>query len=76
MTSLKKCSIISFCAAKPSTISTKRKPLVIVVNAYESPDRAVIIAANAATEKSSRLVDAVLVVDGEFVLVSFHVREI
>ena len=61
MTSLKPSSIISFFAAKPSTISKKRKPQVIVIDVDEGPDEAVILADNAGTKKDNRLVDVVFV---------------
>ena len=46
---------------------------MIVIDADEGPDGVEIIAGNATTEKGSRLADIVFVVDGEGVLVSFHV---
>ena len=73
MTLLKPFSITSFFAAKPSTIAKKRKPHLIEVDTDEGPDRAVIVADNAAIEKDSRLADVVFVIDGEGLLVSFHV---
>ena len=44
-----------------------------VIDADESPDQDVIVADSAATEKHSRLVDVVFVIDGEGMLVSFLV---
>ena len=44
---------------------------MIVVDADEGHDRALIAADNTATEKSSRLVDVLFVSDGESLLVSF-----
>ena len=74
MTSLKPSSIISFFAAKPSTISKKRKQQVIEIDAdHEGPAEAVIVVDNARTKKDNRLVDVTFVVDGDVLLVSFHV---
>ena len=73
MMSLKSTSTTTLFAAKPSTIAKKRKPPVIVIDADEGPSPAVSAADNAATEKGSRIVDVVFVVDGKGVLVSFHV---
>ena len=53
MTSLKRSSITSFVAAKPSTITTKRKPEVIEIDADEIPTRLMIVT----TEKDGHLVD-------------------
>ena len=73
MTSLKPSSITSFFAAKPSTIAKKRKPRVIAIDAGdEGPAEAVIVVHNAGTKKDNRLVDVTFVVDGDFLLVSFH----
>ena len=71
-TPLKPSSITSFFAAKPSTSAKKRKPQVIEIDADKGPDQAVIVSDNAATEKDSRLVDVVFVLDVEGLLVSFH----
>ena len=60
MTSLKPSSITSSFAAKPSTIAKKRKPQVIVMDADEGPDQAVIVSDNTATQKDSRHVGVVL----------------
>ena len=46
---------------------------MIVIDASEGPDWAVIVAGNAASEKDSRLVDVVFVLDGKGLLVSFLV---
>ena len=54
-----------------STIAEKRKSLLIVID--EGPDPTVSVADDAATENSSHLLDAIFVVDGESVIVSFHV---
>ena len=53
MTSLKPSSITSFFAAKPSTITKKRKPEMIEIDADEIPERIMIVT----TEKDGRLVD-------------------
>ena len=53
MTSLKPSSITSFTVAKPSTITKKRKPEVIEIDADETPVRLMIVT----TEKVGRLVD-------------------
>ena len=56
MTSLKPCSITSFFAAKPSTITKKWKPDVFEMDASEIPEipeRIMIVT----TEKDGRLVD-------------------
>ena len=68
MTSLTPSSITSSFAAKPSTIAKKRKPNVIVIDADEGPDQAVIVADNAA--KDSCLMDVIFVLDDEGLLVS------
>ena len=47
----------------------------MVIDADVGPDRAVIVVDNAATEKDSRLVDVVFVIDGEGSLVSACCRE-
>ena len=65
MTSLKPFSITPSFVAESSTIATKRKPQVIVIHADAGPDRAVIAARYAATEKDSRLLDVVFVINGE-----------
>ena len=62
MMSLKSSSNATLFAAKPSTIAKKRKPPVIVIDADEGPNPAVNVADNAATEKSSRIVDVVFVI--------------
>ena len=46
---------------------------MIVIDAYEGLDPAVSLADDPATEKSSRVVDVVFLVDGKGVLVSFLV---
>ena len=46
---------------------------MIVIDANEGPDQAAIVADSAAAEKGSRLVDVVFVMDGEGLLVSFHI---
>ena len=53
MTSLKPSSITSFTVAKPSTITKKKKPEVIEIDADEIPTRLMIVT----TEKDGRLVD-------------------
>ena len=73
MTPLKPSSITSFFAAKPSTIAKKRKPRVILIDADEGPDEAVIVASNAGTQKDNHLMHVVFVTDGEGLLVSFLV---
>ena len=60
-------------ASKPPTLVKTFKPPVIVIDSDEGPDRAVSVAENSATNKGSRLMDVVFVIDGEGVLVSFHV---
>ena len=65
---------------RPSLPNPRRLPRnenqqVIVIHADEGPDQAVIVADNAATEEDSRLLDVVFVIDGEGLLVAFHVRE-
>ena len=52
MTSLKPSGITSFMAAKPSTITKKRKPEVFERDADEIPTRII-----GTTEKDGRLVD-------------------
>ena len=77
MTSLKPSSITSFLAAKPSTIAKKRKPQVIEIDADDKgPAEAIIAVDNAGTKKDNRLVDVTFVVDGDVLLVSFHVLKI
>ena len=44
-----------------------------MIDADEGPDQAVIVADNSPSEKDIRLVDVVFVLDGEDLLVSFHV---
>ena len=72
--------MIIFCiatrpAAKPLT-TAKNVPLVIAMDVMGVPNPAVRVkhnADNAGTEKGCRIVDIVLVVDGEGEFVSFHV---
>ena len=73
MTSLKPSSITSFFAAEPSTIAKKRKAQVIVIDADESPDEAVIVEDKAGMKQDNRLADVVCVTDGQGSLVSFLV---
>ena len=74
MPSLKPSSITSFFAAKPSTIAKTRKLQVIEIDDDdEDPTDAVIVVDNAGTEQDNRLVDVTFVVDGDVLLVSFHV---
>ena len=74
MTSLKPSSIASFFAAKPSSIAKNRKPQVIEIDADDAgPAEAVIVVDNAGAKKDNRLVDVTFVVDGDVLLVSFHV---
>ena len=73
MTSLKPFTVSSFFAAKPWTISKKRKPQVMVIDVDEGPYEAIIVADNAGTKKDNRLLDVVFVIDGERLLVYFLV---
>ena len=71
--SLKPSSITSLFATKPLTIAKKQKPPVIVIDANEGPDEAVVVAENAGTNKDNLFVDVVFVTDGEGFLVSLLV---
>ena len=44
-----------------------------MIDAEEDPDLGVSVADNAASEKGSRIMDVLYVIDGRGVLVSFHV---
>ena len=57
MTSLKPSSITSFFAAKPSTITKKRKPEVTEIDADEIPERIM----TGTTEKDGRVMDVEVV---------------
>ena len=46
---------------------------MVVIDADEAPDQAVVVADSAATEKDTRLVDGVFIIDGEDFLVLLHV---
>ena len=76
MTSLQPYSITSSFAAKPLTIAKTRKPPVIVIDADEGPDQAVVVADNVATEKDSRLVDVVFVTGRGFAYLFSCCREL
>ena len=71
MTSLKPSSITSFMAAKPSTITKKRKPEVIEIAADEIPVRLMIVT----TEKVGRVVDVEVGVASSGAFISFNVVE-